>query len=67
MRFISSRLETRTKESIRYASIRVDKTQECVMKVKEINRNFLKYEVFFYSPYLYGRIMKIAILTDYNF
>lgn len=53
MRFISSRLETRTKESIRYASIRVDKTQECVMKVKEINRNFLKYEVFFYSPYFY--------------
>lgn len=44
MRFISPRLETRTKESIRYASIRVDKTQGCVMKVKGIIWKALKCE-----------------------
>lgn len=69
MRFISPRLETRTKESIRYASIRVDKTQECGMKVKDIEiRNCLRCEVLCGDWLLVKwRLMRMATSTDYNF
>lgn len=36
MRFVSSRLETRTKEFLKYASLRVEKTLEGVAKAKRI-------------------------------
>ena len=38
MRFILPRLETRTKEFMVYASIRVEKTLECGMKVNIMKR-----------------------------